>query len=178
MRSLEIPRHEALFAGEVSRRHRLPTVLAGARLALAVTALCGAVVLSSATAGAASTTYATSAAVARARITTSWKAFFAGSTSAARKIALLQDGSRFAADIRGQASSALARSVAAKVSRVTLTSSSSASVRYSLTLGGQPALTNQTGRAVLEHGKWKVGDSSFCALLALEQVKAAACPKS
>jgi hypothetical protein len=50
-------------------------------------------------------------------------------------------------------------------------------VRYSLDLGGKPVLTGQTGIAVLQGGKWKVGDQSFCALLALEQVKAPGCPK-
>ncbi|MDA8290061.1 MAG: hypothetical protein M0Z33_00015 [Actinomycetota bacterium] len=115
---------------------------------------------------------------ATARITADWKAFFAGSTPAARKIALLQDGPRFAAIIRGQAKSPLARSVSARVIKVTVTSSSAAKVRYTLLVAGKPALANQTGAAVLQKGTWKVGVGSFCALLALEQVKSAACPRS
>ena len=35
-------------------------------------------------------------------------------------------------------------------------------------LGTTPALTNQSGPAVYQDGTWKVGDASFCALLALE----------
>jgi hypothetical protein len=58
---------------------------------------------------------------------------------------------------------------------VSLTSKTQAKVRYTITLGGQPALSNQTGVAVLQGGTWKVGDQSFCALLALEQAKASAC---
>ncbi|MCU1492685.1 MAG: hypothetical protein JWO62_449 [Acidimicrobiaceae bacterium] len=114
----------------------------------------------------------------RGKIKADWIAFFAGSTPARRKIALLQNGASFARIIDGQASSPLAKSVAATVSKVTLTSPTRATVRYSLTLGGQPALTNQSGVSVLQGGTWKVGAKSFCALLALEQVKAAACPTS
>ena len=109
------------------------------------------------------------------KIKTDWIAFFAGSTSAKRKIALLQNGQSFAAIIEGQASSPMARSVTATVAAVTLTSPTKAKVRYSLDLGGKPALTNQVGVAVLQDKTWKVGDQSFCALLALEQVKSPAC---
>jgi hypothetical protein len=41
-------------------------------------------------------------------------------------------------------------------------------VKYTILFGGQPALSNQTGVAVHENGVWKVADSSFCALLTLE----------
>jgi hypothetical protein len=37
-----------------------------------------------------------------------------------------------------------------------------------LALGGKPALSNQIGTAVYQDGTWKVGDGSFCQLLALE----------
>ena len=111
----------------------------------------------------------------QAKITADWVAFFSGATSAARKIALLQNGKSFAKVIEDQASSPLSKSVAAKVSKVTLTSSTKANVRYSLTLGGQPALSNVQGQAILISGSWKVGDRSFCGLLALEQDKVPAC---
>lgn len=111
----------------------------------------------------------------RAKIVANWDAFFSGSTPAARKIALVQNGSSFAAVIKGQAGNPLSKSVTAKVSKVTLTSATVASVKYSLDLGGQPALSNVVGKAVLQKGTWKVGDQSFCALLALEQTKVPAC---
>jgi hypothetical protein len=41
-------------------------------------------------------------------------------------------------------------------------------VTYDILLAGKPALTHQTGQAVHQDGTWKVGDASFCALLALE----------
>ncbi len=117
----------------------------------------------------------------RAKIKKDWITFFAGSTSVKQKVALLQNGQSFAGVIASQASSPtiapLAKSVTATVSAVTLTSATKATVRYSLDLGGKPALTGQTGVAVLQGGTWKVGDQSFCALLALEQVTARGCSK-
>ena len=35
-------------------------------------------------------------------------------------------------------------------------------------MGGSPALKNQTGVAVYQDGTWKVGASSFCGLLTVE----------
>ena len=112
---------------------------------------------------------------AQAKIVADWEAFFSGSTPPSRKVALVQDGKSFAKVIDSQSGSPLAKSVAAKISKVTLDSSSKATVRYSLTLGGKPALSNQQGEAVLESGTWKVGVQSFCGLLALEQTKVAVC---
>jgi hypothetical protein len=112
---------------------------------------------------------------AQAKIIADWDAFFSGSTPPTRKVALVQDGNSFVKVIDSQSGSPLAKSVAAKVSKVTLDSSSKAAVRYSLTLGGKPALSNVPGEAVLESGTWKVGAQSFCGLLALEQTKVAAC---
>jgi hypothetical protein len=109
------------------------------------------------------------------QIKTNWLAFFSGSTSADRKIALVQDGPSFAKVIKSQASSPLAQSVTAKVSKVVVDSKSSASVNYSLNLGGKPALSDQKGVAIFQGGTWKVGAQSFCSLLALEQVKPAIC---
>jgi hypothetical protein len=119
-----------------------------------------------------------SSAATRTTIKKDWVAFFAGSTSAKRKVALLQDGQSFAAVITSQASSPMAKIVTATVAAVTVTSATRAKVRYTLDLGGKPALANQTGTAVLQGGTWKVGDQSFCGLLALEQVKAAHCPRA
>ena len=106
---------------------------------------------------------------AKAAITADWQRFFAGTTPAAAKIALLQDGSSFAATIKAQVSSSLAKSTAAKVSAVSITSPTTAAVSYSIVMGGQTALPNQSGQAVLIGGIWKVSAASFEALLKLEQ---------
>ena len=55
----------------------------------------------------------------------------------------------------------------AKVTGVTLTSATMATVKYNLTSGGSTLLPNQTGTAVLENGVWKVGDASLCGLIKL-----------
>jgi hypothetical protein len=81
---------------------------------------------------------------------------------------LLQDGSQFATIIKQQAGSSLAQGASAKVTNVTVNSPTQATVKYNVLLGGNPALTNQSGTAVLENGTWKVGVTSFCSLLILE----------
>jgi hypothetical protein len=105
---------------------------------------------------------------AKAQITANWEAFFNGQTSAAKKIQLLQNGQKFAAVINAQAGSGLASSAGAKVTAVVVNSATSATVSYDITLSGATALANQTGTAVYQDGKWKVGDVSFCQLLKLE----------
>jgi len=105
---------------------------------------------------------------ATALITANWEAFFSGKTAAAKKITLLQNGQAFATIINAQSGSSMASSASAKVTKVTVTSTTQATVAYNILLGTTPALTNQSGLAVYQNGTWKVGDISFCALLALE----------
>jgi hypothetical protein len=105
---------------------------------------------------------------AKAQITANWEAFFNGSTGAAKKISLLQNGDKFSAIIKAQAGSGLASTAGAKVTAVVVNSATSATVSYDITLSGATALANQTGTAVYEDGIWKVGDISFCQLLKLE----------
>ena len=111
---------------------------------------------------------AASTASAVAQIKADWEAFFSGTTPAAKKIALLQNGQKYAAIIQAQAASGLAHSASAQVTAVHVISSTQATVTYGIVLGGKPALSNQTGTAVYQDGVWKVGDTSFCQLLALE----------
>jgi hypothetical protein len=119
---------------------------------------------------AASTASASAASTASgvAQIKEDWEAFFSGTTPAAKKIALLQNGQKYAAIIQAQAASGLAQSASAQVTAVHVISSTQATVIYDIVLGGKPALSNQTGTAVYQDGVWKVGDASFCQLLALE----------
>ncbi len=101
-------------------------------------------------------------------IAANWEKFFNPKTPVAQRIALLQNGQVFASVIRAQAGSSLASSATAKVTKVTVTSSTQAKVTYSILVGGAPALANQSGVAVLQGGTWKVGLASFCGLLTLE----------
>ena len=105
---------------------------------------------------------------ATALITANWEAFFSGKTSAAKKITLLQNGQAYTAIIHAQSGSSLASSALAKVTKLTVTSPTQATVTYNVLLGTTPALTSQSGVAVYQNGTWKVGDASFCGLLALE----------
>lgn len=107
-----------------------------------------------------------------------WVAFFAGSTSAMRKAALLQDGTELLPLLQQESASAEAKSVSATVSKVSITSPTTATVTYDIALGGMTVLSNQTGVSLKERGTWKVALSSFCGLLSLEQVRAPACSGS
>ncbi|WP_298344942.1 hypothetical protein [Ferrimicrobium sp.] len=112
---------------------------------------------------------------AKVTITKTFQTFFDGSSAAATKIRLLQNGSAFSPVIKAQASSSIAKGTSAKVSNVTLVSPVAATVTYTIYLGGQPALKDQHGEAVKVDGTWKVGDASFCNLISLEGAKVPAC---
>jgi len=101
-------------------------------------------------------------------ITTNWEAFFNPATPVAQRISLLQHGQLFASVIRAQAGSSLASQATAKVDKVTVTSPTQADVTYTILLAGSPVLKNQHGVAVNEGGTWKVGVTSFCGLLTVE----------
>ena len=111
-----------------------------------------------------------------AAVTSSWVKFFNGTTPAATKVTLLQNGQQFAAVITAQAASPLAKSAQAKVTSVTVTSPTTATVKYSIVEGGQVAVPDQTGQAVLQGGVWKVSAPSFQALLKLEQGQTSGSP--
>jgi hypothetical protein len=117
----------------------------------------------------------TSLASEKAQIERTWSAFFAGSTPAAKKIQLLQNGRRFAPVIEAQAKSPLARQTRATVTSVTLEGPTRAKVVYTISVAGQPALKNQTGTAIRVDGVWKVSDTSFCSLLSLQGSAPPAC---
>jgi hypothetical protein len=122
----------------------------------------------SAAATSAPATSAAGSAAAEKAIAANWAAFFNAKTPVAKRVSLLQDGQEFASIIQAQASSSLAAGATAKVTNATLVSSTEAKVTYSILEGGQAALSNQAGEAVLQDGIWKVGVASFCGLLTLE----------
>jgi hypothetical protein len=101
-------------------------------------------------------------------IAANWEAFFSPKTPVDQKIKLLQDGQQVASFVKAQATSPLAAQASAKVTSVTLVSSTRAKVVYTILENGKPALPNQKGVAVYQDGTWKVGLASFCSLMALE----------
>jgi hypothetical protein len=102
---------------------------------------------------------------AQAQIKTNFEKFFATSTPTSVRVTLLQNGAAFSGAIGAFAGSPLASNVSAKVTSVTLTSPTKATVKYDLVAAGQSVASNTAGTAVLENGTWKVGDASFCGLL-------------
>jgi hypothetical protein len=101
-------------------------------------------------------------------IAANWTAFFNAKTPVTQRISLLEDGQEFASIIKSQASGGLAAAASAKVTKITVTSPTQATVGYNIQVAGQTALAGQSGTAVLQDGTWKVGLASFCGLLALE----------
>jgi hypothetical protein len=120
---------------------------------------------SSSSPAASATSSATATGNAAALITANWEKFFSASTPTSQRVALLQDGTAFAAAIGSLTH--LVNGLGATVTNVTVNSPTSATVTYNLTAGGSSLLSHQTGTAVYENGVWKVGDSSMCDLLKL-----------
>lgn len=100
-----------------------------------------------------------------AQIETNWTTFFNASTPNSKRVALLENGSKFASAISTLTANPLASGVGSKVDSVKLTSSTQATVKYDITLAGSAVASNQTGTSVLQDGVWKVGDAAFCGLL-------------
>jgi len=100
-------------------------------------------------------------------VATNWVTFFDPATPTATKVTLLENGSKFASVLAGEATNAQAKETSAQVTAVTVTGST-ASVTWSLLLSGIPVLKGQKGQAVLTKGVWQVGDSSFCGLLSMQ----------
>jgi hypothetical protein len=104
---------------------------------------------------------------AAAQITANWEKFFNSSTPLSQRVALLQDGSTFSSAIQSFSSLPLANGIGAKVTGVTVTSATMATVTYSIVSGSTTLLGGQSGTAVLQDGTWKVGDASLCNLFKL-----------
>lgn len=110
------------------------------------------------------------------KVRSNWATFFDGSTSAQKKIDLLQNGQQFAQVIQAQSQSKTAQQTSVAVSNVTV-SGTTATVTYTIYESGKPVLSNQKGQAVKENGTWKVSDAAFCNLLALSGTTPPNCPK-
>ena len=111
----------------------------------------------------------------KAAIKKNWEAFFDGSTSAAKRISLLENGEQFAKTITAVSASPLAKRAKAQVTSVSLDGPTTATVTFSLLLGATPVLKGVKGSAVLVNGTWKVGVASFCQLAALQGAAPKAC---
>lgn len=108
----------------------------------------------------------------KADITTTWTKFFAYSTPTATRLALLENGPKYAKVI-GALTHLLPAGASATVQAVQA-SQANATVTYSLRDASGPLESNLTGAAIEVGGKWLVADSTFCGLVALA---GSACPK-
>ena len=146
--------------------HRVIVALALALILAVTVAACSSSSSSSTSAPSASASAQTSA-EAVAEITANWEKFFDASTPTAQRAALLQNGSVFAAAITAFSKLPLASGIGAKVTAVTVTSGTSATVTYDIVSGSTTLLSGQKGTAVYQDGTWKVGDASLCGLFKL-----------
>jgi len=108
-----------------------------------------------------------STANAAAEITANWEKFFNSSTPVSEKVTLLQNGKVLEPAIRALVALPLASNLGAKVTSVTVTSPTKATVTYTITSSGSNLLPNQKGTSVYQDGTWKVGTASLCGLLKL-----------
>jgi hypothetical protein len=111
-------------------------------------------------------------------VTETFQRFFAGSTDADHKIALLENGQAFATIIRAQAGSPTAKSATATVGSVVSSAADHADVTFTVMFNGKPALIAQPGSAVRVDGGWKVSAATFCTLLTLEGNPPPLCAKA
>ena len=102
-------------------------------------------------------------------IAANYVTFLDGTQPVANKIGLLENGQQYAQQLETQAASPLGKTVSITLSSVTITSSTTAAVKFSILVSGKPAFPDQTGKAILQDGVWKVGADTFLALLALER---------
>ena len=102
-----------------------------------------------------------------ADITANWEKFFSSSTPVSEKVTLLQNGKVLEPALKAFVALPLASNIAAKVTKVTVTTPTSATVTYNITSGGSSLLSNQKGTSVNQGGTWKVGTASLCSLLKL-----------
>ena len=99
-------------------------------------------------------------------IAANWVTFFDGTQAIADRIGLLENGQQYAQQLDAFAGSPAGSTLSVSMSSVTVTSPTTAEVKYSLLEGGKMVLPGQVGKAVLQDGVWKVGAESFLAVLA------------
>ncbi|WP_406206209.1 hypothetical protein OH807_32380 [Kitasatospora sp. NBC_01560] len=120
----------------------------------------------SASAGAsASGTAPADPATAKNEVTANWEKFFDPTTPIPEKATLLQGGAVLLPALQGFSQDPRVGQVKAKVTDVTFTSATDATVTYELSLQGTVVEPSASGRAVLENGTWKVSRSTLCGLL-------------
>jgi hypothetical protein len=109
------------------------------------------------------------------KIEKNWQMFFASSTKTKKRIKLLQNGKQFKKAIKSFNNSDMAKKASAEVSNIEMNNDNTATVTYTISIGGAPVLKDKKGKAVHENGTWKVSDSAFCSLIELSGKTPSAC---
>ena len=112
------------------RRPHIPSFALAVGVALSLVVVAAACGSSSPSASSTSSPGAGGAASAAAQVKSSWERFFAGTTPAAAKVALLQNGSRYARVINAQSALPIGKGLQAKVTSVKMVSPTKAQVTY------------------------------------------------
>jgi hypothetical protein len=112
-------------------------------------------------------TDAASKAAATTQIKANWATFFNSATPQATAVGLLENGATLGPAIKLAARVAKAEKTkeSAVVTKIVFADSTHANIIYNLLgNGGKPLLANSDGKAVLQNGKWKVAQTTFCTL--------------
>jgi hypothetical protein len=107
-------------------------------------------------------------AAAASEVSKDWVDFFDGALPAMQRAALLESGLHLTQALALSGKDPNATFTTAKVSSVTFTDPTHASVRYDLFVHGTAVLSNADGKAVLVGGRWMVSRFTFCQLLSLK----------
>lgn len=116
-----------------------------------------------------------SPAAAAAAISGVYDTFFAPATSTADRIALVERGEDFETEIGGMVNHIRTALTTVQISDVTLLDSSSAELRFTLNISGNPVVSNQVGHAVREPDGWKIAATTMCGLVAISGGTSQAC---
>lgn len=123
-----------------------------------------------ATTSAAATTAAaaTASAASTKAITDAYLLFFNGTTPAATRASLVENGDVFLPTLEGMAADPQSMATTATVEGVTTSEPNNAAVKWTLLMNGAPVLPDQSGEAIQEAGTWKVAAATFCTLMAIQ----------
>jgi hypothetical protein len=114
---------------------------------------------------------------AKAKITTAWEQFFDPKIPVSQKTNIVENYNTLKPILETQTTSPQAQQIKAKVTDITLSSSTSAKVTYDIisTQNNTALLPGAAGEAIKQGGNWKVTVKTFCSLIKLADQNAK-CP--
>ncbi|MFI5720391.1 hypothetical protein [Nocardia sp. NPDC051750] len=112
---------------------------------------------------------------AAAAITGVYQAFFAPATPTSDRLALVERGPDFEAEISGMANHIRTALTTIEIAEVVLLDRINAELRFTLNISGNPVVSNQLGHAVKESDGWKIAATTMCGLVAISGGTSQAC---